>query len=147
VLLVPNQTGDKYVMIGRISDLYNSVVHSCLRSVFLFMRGYSLNRRVYALFKILLMCVFQFKRVSRYKPRYLIGVSPGVQVICVLLIKMLGMFWCNLRRVNILASLLVVFSVNFHLLYKLVSSVIQVCRCVMAVFKSECCVDVVVSSA
>jgi hypothetical protein len=34
VLLVPNQTGDEYVMIGRISDLYNSVVHSCLRGVF-----------------------------------------------------------------------------------------------------------------
>jgi hypothetical protein len=25
VLLVPNQTGDEYLMIGRISDLYNSV--------------------------------------------------------------------------------------------------------------------------
>jgi hypothetical protein len=36
VLLVPNQTGDAYVMIGRISDLYNkySVVHSCLSGVF-----------------------------------------------------------------------------------------------------------------
>jgi hypothetical protein len=41
VLLVPNLTGDEYVLIGRISDLCNSVVHSCLRGVFLFMRGYS----------------------------------------------------------------------------------------------------------
>jgi hypothetical protein len=77
VLLVSNQTGDEYVMIGRISDLYNSVVHSCLRGVFLFMKGYSLNRRVYALFKVLLMCVFQFERVLRCKPRYLTGVSLG----------------------------------------------------------------------
>jgi hypothetical protein len=89
MLLVSNQTGDEYVMIGRFSDLYNSVVHSCLRGVFLFMRGYSLNRRVYALLKVLLMCVFQFKHVSRCKPRYLKGVSLGVQVICVLLIEMM----------------------------------------------------------
>ena len=38
VLLVPNQTGDEYVMMGRINDLYKSVVHSCLRGDFLFMR-------------------------------------------------------------------------------------------------------------
>jgi hypothetical protein len=68
-------------MIGLISDLYNSVVHSCLRSVYLFIRGNSLNRRVQVLFKVLLMCVFQFKRVSRCNPRYLTGVSLGVQVI------------------------------------------------------------------
>jgi hypothetical protein len=79
VLLVPNQTGDECVIIRRISDLYNSVVHSCLRGVFLFIRGYSLNRRVYALFKVLLMCVFQFKPVSRCNLRYLTGVSLGVQ--------------------------------------------------------------------
>ena len=39
VLLVPNQTGDECVMMGRINDLYKSVVHSCLRGEFLFMRG------------------------------------------------------------------------------------------------------------
>jgi hypothetical protein len=49
-----------------------------LYCVFLFMRGYSLNRRAYALFKVLLMCVFQFKSVSRCKPRYLTGVSLSV---------------------------------------------------------------------
>jgi hypothetical protein len=40
---------------------------------------------------------------------------------------MLVMFWCNLSRVNTLASVFVVFSVTFHLLNQLVSSVIQVC--------------------
>jgi hypothetical protein len=82
VLLVPNQFGDNFVMIGRISDLFNSAF--MFESLFLFMRACNLN----ALFKVLLMCVFQFKRVSRYKPRYLKGVSLGVQVICVLLIEM-----------------------------------------------------------
>ena len=35
VMLVPNQTFDEFVMIV----LYKNVVHSCLRGVFLFMRG------------------------------------------------------------------------------------------------------------
>jgi hypothetical protein len=43
--------------------------------VFLFIGGYSLNRRVYAFYKVLLMCVFQFKRLSRCNPIYLTGVS------------------------------------------------------------------------
>jgi hypothetical protein len=76
------------------------IVYSCLR-------GYSLNRRVYALFKVWLMCVFQFKRVSKFKPRYLTGVSLGVQVIGVL----------------------------FQLLYQFVSSFIQVCGCVISFLK------------
>jgi hypothetical protein len=33
VLLIPNQTGDEYVMIGHISDLHNGVVDLCLRGV------------------------------------------------------------------------------------------------------------------
>jgi hypothetical protein len=45
VFLFPNQTGDEYVMIGGINNIYKSVVRSCLRGVFLFMRGYSLNRQ------------------------------------------------------------------------------------------------------
>jgi hypothetical protein len=45
-----SKPGDECVMIGRITDLYNCVVHSCLR-------GYSLNKHVYALFKVLLMFV------------------------------------------------------------------------------------------
>jgi hypothetical protein len=106
----------------------------------------SLQFIVYVLFKVLLMCVFQFKRVSRCKKRYLTAVSLGVQVICVLLIEMLGTFWCNLRTVNILASVSAVFS-NFYLLYQLVISFIQVCRRVIAVSKSECCVDIIASSA
>jgi hypothetical protein len=53
----------------------------------------------------------------------------------------------DLRVVNRnFGYVLVVFSVNFHLLYQLVSSVIKVCRCVMAVSKSECCIDIMVSS-
>jgi hypothetical protein len=54
VLPVPNQTGDEYVMMGILNDLYKSV------SEFQFMRGYSLNKRVYALFMVLLICMFQF---------------------------------------------------------------------------------------
>jgi hypothetical protein len=68
-------------MIGRISDVYNSAVHSCLRGLFLFMRGYSLHRHVYALFNVLLIRVFQFKHVSKCNPRYLTEVSLGVHVI------------------------------------------------------------------
>jgi hypothetical protein len=62
--------------------------------------GYRLNRHVNAFFKVLLTCVFQFKRVSRCQPIYFTGVSLGVQVMYALLIEMLGMFWCNLRRAN-----------------------------------------------
>ena len=49
VLLVPDQTGDAYVIIGLINVLYYSVVVSGLSGVFLFMRKYSLNKRIYAL--------------------------------------------------------------------------------------------------
>jgi hypothetical protein len=65
----------------------------------------------------------------------------------VLLIEMLVMYWCNLRRVNISVSIFVVFSVKLYLIYPLVSSFIQVCRCVMSVAKSECCVAITVLSA
>ena len=34
MLLVPNETGDEYVMMGLTVALYKSVVHSCLRGVF-----------------------------------------------------------------------------------------------------------------
>jgi hypothetical protein len=56
------------VIIGRNNDLHNIEVCSCFRDVFLFMRGYSLNIRACALFKVMLICVFQFKRVSKCKP-------------------------------------------------------------------------------
>jgi hypothetical protein len=39
MFLVPNQTGDGYVIIDCIINLYKRVVHSCLRGVFLYMRG------------------------------------------------------------------------------------------------------------
>ena len=45
VLLVPNQTGDDYVLVGLITDLYKSEVHSCLWG------GMGLNKRVQAFLK------------------------------------------------------------------------------------------------
>jgi hypothetical protein len=51
--------------------------------------------------------MLQFKRVSRCMTRYLTGMSLGVQVIWVFRIELLGIFWCNLRRVDILASVFV----------------------------------------
>jgi hypothetical protein len=105
-LLVPNQSGDEYVM---ISDLYNGVE-----------RWYS------EVFKVLLMSALQFKSVSRCKPRYLTGTSVSRCPSDLLVVYPR----CNLRSVNVLAF--VVFSVNFHLLNQLIILLIQVYRCVMA---------------
>ena len=120
MLLVPNQTSDKYVMMGLINGLYKSIVHSCLRV--------ECEQMCVCFAKVLLMCALQFKRLSRCKPGYLIGVSLGVQVIWVFSIEMLGMLCSNLRGVNVVASFFFVeLSVNFHLLNQSVSSTAQVC--------------------